>query len=41
MGLHHVVELFVDPLVLLLGGWSEHVRAVGLGAVTPSVLLLV
>lgn len=41
MGLHHVVELFVDPLVLLLGGGSEQVGAIGLGALAPSVLLLV
>lgn len=41
VSLHHVVKLFVDPLVLLLSGGREDVGAIGVRAVTPSVLLLV
>lgn len=41
MALHHVVKLLVDPLVLLLGGWSEDVGAIGVRAVAAPVLLLV
>lgn len=41
MALHHVVKLLVDPLVLLLGGWSEDIGAISVRAVTASVLLLV
>lgn len=41
MSLHHVVKLFIDPLVLLLSGGSEGVGAISIWAVTPSVLLLV
>lgn len=41
MALHHVVKLFIDPLVLLLSGWSEDVGAISVRAVKPPVLLLV
>lgn len=41
MALHHVVELFIDLLVFLLGVRREDVGGVGIGAIAASVLLLV